>query len=93
MLKLIFIILHAYNDLFIQALKNNGSLYAHVFFARSGYPPDPKDPEYQQNAAFGRTYRKILWDYNFIVLYKSKIVFKLDSYFCYLSCCDLFAQV
>ncbi|GFP82386.1 hypothetical protein PHJA_000381700 [Phtheirospermum japonicum] len=39
-----------------QALKNNGSLYAHVFFARSGYPPDPKDTEYEPLAAFGRTY-------------------------------------
>ncbi|CAA0833977.1 Transmembrane CLPTM1 family protein [Striga hermonthica] len=39
-----------------EALKNNGSLYAHVFFARSGYPPDPKDPEFQPLAAFGRTH-------------------------------------
>ncbi|KAJ4883203.1 Transmembrane CLPTM1 family protein [Raphanus sativus] len=28
-----------------EALKNNGSLYAHVFFARSGFPIDPNDPE------------------------------------------------
>ncbi|CAA2979550.1 cleft lip and palate transmembrane 1 homolog [Olea europaea subsp. europaea] len=39
-----------------EALKHNGSLYAHVFFARSGYPPDPNDPEYQPFAAFGRTH-------------------------------------
>ncbi|KAJ8542348.1 hypothetical protein K7X08_017214 [Anisodus acutangulus] len=39
-----------------EAVKNNGSLYAHVFFARSGYSPDPSDPEYQPLAAFGRTY-------------------------------------
>ncbi|KAK4773493.1 hypothetical protein SAY87_028512 [Trapa incisa] len=39
-----------------EALKKNGSLYAHVFFARSGYLPDPKDPEYQPLAAFGRTH-------------------------------------
>ncbi|XAR51054.1 hypothetical protein NMG60_11005563 [Bertholletia excelsa] len=39
-----------------QALKKNGSLYAHVFFARSGYPPDPNDPEYQPLAAFGMTH-------------------------------------
>ncbi|PIN15789.1 Transmembrane protein [Handroanthus impetiginosus] len=39
-----------------EALKNNGSLYAHVFFARSGYPPDPKDPEYQPLAAFGQAH-------------------------------------
>jgi len=42
-----------------QAVKHNGSIYAHVFFARSGYPPDPSDPEYQPGAAFGRTHRKI----------------------------------
>lgn len=39
-----------------EAVKNNGSLYAHVFFARSGYSPDPSDPEYQPLAAFGQTY-------------------------------------
>ncbi|XP_077249682.1 uncharacterized protein LOC143889390 isoform X2 [Tasmannia lanceolata] len=38
-----------------EGLKHNGSLYAHVFFARSGYPPDPSDPEYQPFSAFGRT--------------------------------------
>lgn len=41
-----------------QALKHNGSLYVHVFFARSGYPPDPNDPEYDSLSAFGRTHRK-----------------------------------
>ncbi|XP_009772568.1 uncharacterized protein LOC107802894 [Nicotiana tabacum] len=39
-----------------EAVKHNGSLYAHVFFARSGYSPDPNDPEYQPLAAFGQTY-------------------------------------
>ncbi|XP_078434033.1 transmembrane CLPTM1 family protein [Wolffia australiana] len=39
-----------------EALKNNGSLYAHVFFARSGYSPDPSDPEYQPLYAFGRSH-------------------------------------
>ncbi|XP_011005578.1 PREDICTED: cleft lip and palate transmembrane protein 1 homolog [Populus euphratica] len=39
-----------------EALKHNGTLYAHVFFARSGYPPDPSDPEYQPLAAFGRAH-------------------------------------
>ncbi|MCI62081.1 cleft lip and palate transmembrane protein 1, partial [Trifolium medium] len=33
-----------------EALKHNGSLYAHVFFAQSGYSPDPSDPEYQPQA-------------------------------------------
>lgn len=39
-----------------ETLKNNGSLYAHIFFARSGYTPDPNDPEYQPLAAFGKTH-------------------------------------
>ncbi|KAL5714677.1 hypothetical protein ACHQM5_016606 [Ranunculus cassubicifolius] len=38
-----------------EALKNNGSLYAHVYFARSGFTPDPTDPEYQPIATFGST--------------------------------------
>ncbi|EES12220.1 hypothetical protein BDA96_06G098500 [Sorghum bicolor] len=39
-----------------ETLKHNGSLYAHVYFARSGYPVDPTDPEYEQKSAFGRTH-------------------------------------
>lgn len=52
-----------------QAVKNNGSLYAHVFFARSGYSPDPNDPEYQPLAAFGRTHRKIMLSVKLLSLY------------------------
>ncbi|XP_042494102.1 cleft lip and palate transmembrane protein 1 homolog [Macadamia integrifolia] len=44
-----------------EALKHNGSLYAHVFFARSGFPPDPNDPEYQPFAAFGRTHSVVIY--------------------------------
>ncbi|KAG5247582.1 cleft lip and palate transmembrane protein [Salix suchowensis] len=44
-----------------EALKHNGTLYAHVFFARSGYPPDPSDPEYQPLAAFGRTHPVVVY--------------------------------
>ncbi|XP_043723952.1 cleft lip and palate transmembrane protein 1 homolog [Telopea speciosissima] len=44
-----------------EALKHNGSLYAHVFFARSGFPPDPSDPEYQPFAAFGRTHSVVTY--------------------------------
>lgn len=44
-----------------EALKQNGSLYAHIFFARSGYPPDPSDPEYQPLAAFGRTHPVVIY--------------------------------
>jgi hypothetical protein len=39
-----------------EALKHNGSLYGHVYFARSGYPADPNDPEYQNLSVFGRTH-------------------------------------
>lgn len=39
-----------------EAVKNNGSVYAHVFFARSGYAPDPSDPEYDPSATFSRTH-------------------------------------
>lgn len=38
-----------------EALKHNGSLFAHVFFARSGYPPNPNDPEYQPGSSFSGT--------------------------------------
>ncbi|XP_068647969.1 uncharacterized protein [Aristolochia californica] len=44
-----------------EALKHNGSLYAHVFFARSGYPPDPSDPEYQPLSAFGKTHPIVVY--------------------------------
>ncbi|KAL7144233.1 hypothetical protein ABFS83_08G245500 [Erythranthe nasuta] len=44
-----------------EALKNNGSLYAHTFFARSGYLPDPKDPEYKPLATFGRTHPVVIY--------------------------------
>ncbi|KAH9713035.1 cleft lip and palate associated transmembrane protein-like [Citrus sinensis] len=44
-----------------EALKNNGSLYVHVFFARSGYPPDPNDPEYQPLAVFGKTHSIVVY--------------------------------
>ncbi|KAG7033474.1 Cleft lip and palate transmembrane protein 1 [Cucurbita argyrosperma subsp. argyrosperma] len=44
-----------------EDLKQNGSLYAHVFFARSGYTPDPNDPEFQPLAAFGRTHPIVIY--------------------------------
>ncbi|XP_020253046.1 cleft lip and palate transmembrane protein 1 homolog isoform X1 [Asparagus officinalis] len=44
-----------------EAVKHNGSLYAHVFFARSGYPPDPSDPEYQPGTTFGRTHSVVAY--------------------------------
>uniref|UniRef100_J3LY60 Transmembrane CLPTM1 family protein n=2 Tax=Oryza brachyantha TaxID=4533 RepID=J3LY60_ORYBR len=44
-----------------EAVKHNGSLYAHVYFARSGYPVDPTDPEYEQSSAFGRTHSVVAY--------------------------------
>ncbi|PKU70824.1 cleft lip and palate transmembrane protein 1 homolog [Dendrobium catenatum] len=44
-----------------EALKHNGSLYAHVFFAHSGYPPDPNDSEYQPRYAFSRTHPVVVY--------------------------------
>ncbi|CAI9108837.1 OLC1v1008533C1 [Oldenlandia corymbosa var. corymbosa] len=39
-----------------EALKHNGTLYAHIYFARSGFLPDPNDPGYQPVSAFGHRY-------------------------------------
>lgn len=44
-----------------EAIKNNGSLYAHVFFARSGYTPDPSDADYEPSATFGATHSIITY--------------------------------
>jgi hypothetical protein len=42
----------------LQEVKHNGSLYAHVFVARAGFSADPSDPEYDQTASFSRTHRE-----------------------------------
>ncbi|KAK3263237.1 hypothetical protein CYMTET_27944 [Cymbomonas tetramitiformis] len=42
-----------------QSLLNNGSLYAHVFFARSGKSPDKADPAYEEGASWGKTHNLI----------------------------------
>ncbi|WCJ30599.1 hypothetical protein M5689_012147 [Euphorbia peplus] len=44
-----------------ENVKHNGTVYAHVFFARSGYPPDPSDPEYQPLFTFGRTHPIVIY--------------------------------
>ncbi|KAI5672150.1 hypothetical protein M9H77_12514 [Catharanthus roseus] len=44
-----------------EGLKQNGSLFAHVFFARSGFPPDPNDPEFQPLSAFERTHPIVIY--------------------------------
>jgi hypothetical protein len=53
----------------LQALKHNGSLYAHVYFARSGYPVDPTDPKYEQKSSFGRTHRMYYFFQHDLALY------------------------
>jgi len=60
---------------FFQALKHNGSLYAHIFFARSGYTPDPNDPEYQPLAAFVKTHCMNVFLGIFIYLFFKIILF------------------
>ncbi|KAJ7957133.1 cleft lip and palate transmembrane protein 1-like [Quillaja saponaria] len=55
-----------------EAMKHNGSLYVHVFFARSGYPPDPNDPEYQPTAAFGKAHLSSFHWFSAIVTYLPK---------------------
>lgn len=40
-------------------LRRNASVYAHTFFSRSGYNPDPKDPEYDPSS-FSKTHRVVL---------------------------------
>ncbi|OAY35206.1 cleft lip and palate transmembrane protein 1 homolog isoform X1 [Manihot esculenta] len=44
-----------------EAVKRNGTVYGHVFFARSGYPPDPNDPEYQPLFTFGKTHPVVMY--------------------------------
>lgn len=38
-----------------EIVNHNASVYAHAFFARSGYSPDPNDPEYD-SWSFSRTH-------------------------------------
>lgn len=44
--------------LLLQAVKNNGSLWGHALFARSGYSPNPEDASFERGSAFSRTFRK-----------------------------------
>lgn len=41
-----------------ESVQHNGTLYAHVFFAKSGFSPDPKSPEYVRSATFSRRHCK-----------------------------------
>ncbi|KAL3688246.1 hypothetical protein R1sor_014555 [Riccia sorocarpa] len=42
-------------------LKHNASIYAHCFFTRSGYSPDPKDPDFQKGASFTRSHPLVIY--------------------------------
>ncbi len=39
----------------VQAVQNNGSVYLHAFFAPTGLPLDPKDPDHDAQTVFQRT--------------------------------------
>lgn len=41
-----------------EAVQKNGTLYSHVFFARSGFSPDPASPEYVRTATFSSRHGK-----------------------------------
>ncbi|MCO5590518.1 hypothetical protein L7F22_044488 [Adiantum nelumboides] len=43
-----------------EIVSRNASVYAHTFFARSGYTPDPNDPEYDQ-WSFSRTHPVVIY--------------------------------
>ncbi|XP_002970129.2 cleft lip and palate transmembrane protein 1 homolog [Selaginella moellendorffii] len=36
-------------------MKHNGTVYGHVFFTRSGFSPNPSDPDYDHFSSFSRT--------------------------------------
>jgi len=42
-----------------ETVQRNGTLYSHVFFARSGFSPDPASPEYVRTATFSRSHGKV----------------------------------
>ncbi|KAG6542059.1 hypothetical protein Mapa_016523 [Marchantia paleacea] len=41
--------------------KHNASIFAHVFFARSGYSPDPQDADYMKEFTFSRTHPLVIY--------------------------------
>ncbi|MCO5614446.1 hypothetical protein L7F22_068728 [Adiantum nelumboides] len=43
-----------------EIVSRNASVYAHTFFARSGYTPDPNDPEYDP-WSFSRTHPVVIY--------------------------------
>lgn len=44
-----------------EAVQNNGSLYAHMFFSRTGYSPDPADPTYDLASTFSKSHPLIVY--------------------------------
>ncbi|KAG0571434.1 hypothetical protein KC19_VG011000 [Ceratodon purpureus] len=44
-----------------ESVQHNGTLYAHVFFARSGFSPDPESPEYERSATFSKRHLFIVY--------------------------------
>ncbi|KAG0595901.1 hypothetical protein M758_UG207900 [Ceratodon purpureus] len=44
-----------------ESVQQNGTLYAHVFFARSGFSPDPENPEYARSATFSKRHSFVVY--------------------------------
>jgi hypothetical protein len=44
-----------------KSVQHNGTLYAHVFFAKSGFSPDPESPEYVRSATFNRRHSFVVY--------------------------------
>lgn len=44
-----------------ENVQRNGSVYAHVFFAKAGYTPDPSSPEYERTASFHKTHSFVVY--------------------------------
>eukprot|EP00270_Netrium_digitus_P009946 TRINITY_DN3061_c0_g1_i4.p1 TRINITY_DN3061_c0_g1~~TRINITY_DN3061_c0_g1_i4.p1 ORF type:complete len:659 (-),score=205.23 TRINITY_DN3061_c0_g1_i4:323-2212(-) len=44
-----------------EAVKHNGSLYAHIMFARAGFSADPQDPTFQRTSMFWKSHSLIAY--------------------------------
>eukprot|EP00850_Spirogloea_muscicola_P017577 SM000152S01565 [mRNA] locus=s152:275605:280036:- [translate_table: standard] len=44
-----------------HAVQHNGTVYAHIFVARTGYSPDPNDPTYDSSATFNASHPLVVY--------------------------------
>lgn len=57
----------------LQSVQQNGSLYIHVYFTKSGFHPDPKRKgQYRRLATVHATKSKFLWNPQFIGIVRIK---------------------